>query len=83
MRILYFALLITGLFISNSQTFAGEREITLTSLLREMTDRNELARFKDYKCLQASSYDRHSANPSTSTWSSCRPPSPEPSLTAG
>ncbi|MBR1869206.1 MAG: DUF2961 domain-containing protein [Bacteroidales bacterium] len=33
-----------------------------------MTDRDGLARFKDYKCLQASSYDRHSVAKDKDGW---------------
>ena len=44
---------------------AGEREITLESLLKEMIDRDAVARWPEpaYKCMQASSYDRRSKTP--------------------
>jgi hypothetical protein len=44
--------------------------ISLESLLREMVDRNALARYPDpsYTCQQASSYDRRSIDPKQSGW---------------
>jgi hypothetical protein len=44
---------------------AQEREITLETLLKEMIDRDAVARWPDppYKCMQASSYDRRSKTP--------------------
>jgi hypothetical protein len=48
-----------------------KKVISITSLLKEMADREMLTRFPDpgYKLLQASSWDRTEANPKdTSTW---------------
>jgi len=44
---------------------AGEASITLESLLKEMVDRDAIARWPEpaYTCRQASSYDRHSKTP--------------------
>jgi len=44
---------------------AEERQITLETLLKEMIDRDAVARWPDppYKCMHASSYDRHSKTP--------------------
>jgi hypothetical protein len=50
---------------------ASAAEVTLESLLTEMTDRDRLARLPDpaYSCRQASSYDRRATDPEDpSTW---------------
>lgn len=45
-------------------------EINLTSLLNEMTDREQITRFPEsgYQCLQASSYNRESVSPDKPGW---------------
>ena len=55
-----FSVLLTG-FLANSVA----QEITLRTLLEEMTDRDSIASFPspEYECLQASSYNRMSVPP--------------------
>jgi hypothetical protein len=53
--------------------FCAETEtetVTLDSLLKEMVNRDTLARLPEpsYTCKQASSYDRHSTEPGSPTW---------------
>ncbi len=47
-----------------------EKEISITSLLQEMIDREQITRFPDtnYKSLQASSYNRESVSPDKPGW---------------
>ncbi|MAT71654.1 MAG: hypothetical protein CMJ58_19280 [Planctomycetaceae bacterium] len=62
-RTLSFLLAVLGLAIGAQQTTAVE-PVSLTSLLKEMVDRDAVARFPDpaYTCRQASSYDRASVS---------------------
>lgn len=47
-----------------------KKEITIKSLLTEMTDRDRLAKFPDppYRCMQACSYNRESVSPDLPGW---------------
>lgn len=49
---------------------AGSKTVTFESLLKEMVDRDRIARLPSpaYTCKQASSYDRHSTEPGSPTW---------------
>ncbi|MFZ5831251.1 MAG: DUF2961 domain-containing protein [Planctomycetota bacterium] len=61
---------ILGLFLASALSVQAQ-EVTLPSLLREMIDRDQLARWPSpaYTCRQASSYDRASTDPGdVSTW---------------
>jgi hypothetical protein len=55
---------------SCSQLNSSAKEITMKSLLIEMTDRDRLAKFPDppYRCMQASSYNRESVSPDLPGW---------------
>jgi hypothetical protein len=67
-RLILISLLLTGMPSVPDHERISNDEVTLTSLLREMTDRDGLARFKDFECLQASSYDRHSVAKGQAGW---------------
>lgn len=65
---------ITGMFIillslSYSCSMIPEK-VTLETLLDEMVDRENMARFPDpyYTCIQSSSYDRRSVSPDSAGW---------------
>ena len=61
-------LVVLGALLIGSNLFA--QVITLESLLHEMTDRSAMARFpeKEYRSLQASSYNRASVSPDKPGW---------------
>jgi len=58
----------TLLAISLSFSAFAAQPVSMRSLLSEMTDRDAAARFQDYRCLQASSYDRHSVAKGEKGW---------------
>ncbi|MEL7499787.1 MAG: glycoside hydrolase family 172 protein [Planctomycetota bacterium] len=59
---------------ANGQTESSSPIITTESLLREMADRDALARFPEpaFRALQASSYDRASEDPAGPAWTANR-----------
>lgn len=65
-RIIIFILAI----ISTTQPSWGAKEVTMASLLEEMTDRDIVARFPSpsYVCLQAGSYDRRTVAKDKNEW---------------
>ncbi len=69
-KFLIFLVFILTTTISTIPVFAQNETINLTSLLNEMVDRDKITRFpeSDYKCLQASSYNRESVSPDKPGW---------------
>ena len=69
-------LVFASMLIMSNWAFAGtnsatkDRPITLESLLNEMVDRDEIARWPEpeFVCIQQSSYDRHRVSPDKPGW---------------
>ncbi len=59
-------LMIVFLLMSTSALYA--QTVTLSTLLDEMADVDSITRYADFRCRQASSYDRRSKDPNSSDW---------------
>lgn len=72
MKTFYFCilLLVAGLFMSCNKGGGDAREITMATLLGEMTGRESLARYPDpyFVTRQFSSYDRETVNKDSASW---------------
>lgn len=64
------ALLILLILVIQDYSVFSQKKINLTTLLREMVNREQITRFPEsgYKCLQASSYNRESVSPDKPGW---------------
>ncbi|MCG8305779.1 MAG: DUF2961 domain-containing protein [Cytophagales bacterium] len=66
----YLLIIMAGIILLSCISLQEQNEITYSALLREMIDREQIARFPDtdYRTLQASSYNRESVSPDKPGW---------------